>query len=372
MVENLEPHVTAIGVQQHPDVAWKGRVPVVPIGVPGIRRRHQLAERLGLGKVAAPRRNRALERLRGLVDSETVDRVLVHYLTLAIRTEPVWAATKKRLFIYCHGYDVTWDLRDHEAPHRPAYRPSYVEAARRLSKTATFIANSQTTARRLESIGIPDDRVAVNYPGVPVPDTFPERPPRTEKLTVLFLGRLVDCKGPDRVISAFDLACRKGFKGRLQIAGDGPLRDRCRDLCEKSEYRPRIELLGAVDRESGRRLRHTADIFTAHSMRGPLTNQKEAYGVTFVEAMAQGLPIVSGRSGSLPELIDDGRDGILVTPDDIESHADALLRLEAAPEMRRRLGKAAWRKAGELYSQERERRRLPEILGLGVIDPAES
>jgi glycosyltransferase involved in cell wall biosynthesis len=366
MVESLEPHVTTIGVQEPSDTTRKGRIPVVPIGVPLARQRHQLAERLGLGRIATLHRSRALERLRRLVDSDAVDRVLVHYLTLAVRTEPVWAATERSLFIYCHGYDATWDLRDHAAPHRAAYAPSYVEAALRLSKRATFIANSHTTARRLTSIGIPDNRVAVNYLGVPVPDTFPERPPRTGGLTVLYLGRLVDCKGPDRVIHAFDLACRRGFKGRLRIAGDGPMRDRCRELREASEYRQSIELLGAVDREKSRRLRRSADIFTAHSLRGPLTNQEEAYGVTFVEAMAQGLPVVSGCSGSLPELIHDGRDGILVKPDDIESHAETLLRLAAAPELRRRLGEAAWRKAGELFSRERERERLLEILGLGT------
>jgi len=127
-------------------------------------------------------------------------------------------------------------------------------------------------------------------------------------------------------------------------------------------------MLGAVDAETGERLRAEADIFTAHSCHGPLTLHEEAFGVSFVEAMAAALPVVSGRSGSLPELIDDGRDGFLVEPGDVEAHADAFLRLASDPGLRQSLGEAGWRKAKERFSCERERAQLRAILGLDGDD----
>lgn len=365
MIEVLEPHVTLIGAARTPDARWRERVPVVSINVPRERLRDRLVGRLGLGWLAGRDRSRELERLRAIVESDRVDRVLVHYLTLALRAEPVWHATDVPLFVHCHGYDVTWDLRHHRYPHRPAYDSTYIEAAHRLSRRAIFIANSRTTARRLTDIGIPASRVAVKYMGVPVPENFPERAPRTTGLTVLYLGRLVDCKGPDKVIRAFDTACARGLDGTLMMAGDGPLRSRCERERARSVFRERIQMLGAVDPATGQRLRREADIFTAHSLRGPVTNQEEAFGVTFAEAMADGLPVVSGRSGSLPELIEHRRDGILVDPGDVPGHADVLVELSRSPELRRRLGEAAWRKAGDLYSQQRERQRLLDILDIG-------
>ncbi|MCH8923254.1 MAG: glycosyltransferase, partial [Planctomycetes bacterium] len=71
---------------------------------------------------------------------------------------------------------------------------------------------------------------------------------------------------------------------------------------------------------TGERLRAEADIFTAHNCTGPITRQEEAFGVSIVEAMAAGLPVVSGRSGSLPEIVEDRVDGILVEPGDREAH----------------------------------------------------
>jgi glycosyltransferase involved in cell wall biosynthesis len=156
--------------------------------------------------------------------------------------------------------------------------------------------------------------------------------------------------------------------GQLVIAGDGPLRTMCELLRARSSFRERIALLGAVDAPTGERLRTEADIFTAHNCRGPLSHQEEAFGVSVVEAMAAGLPVVSGRSGSLPELIEHGREGLLVEPGDVEGHADAFLRLASDPGLRQSMGEAGWRRAKERFSCERERGQLRAILGLDGRD----
>jgi glycosyltransferase involved in cell wall biosynthesis len=72
---------------------------------------------------------------------------------------------------------------------------------------------------------------------------------------------------------------------------------------------------------------------------------REPYGTVWGEAMAFGLPVVGCRAGNLPYLADDGREGLLVPPGDIDGLARALELLAMDPPLRERLGGAARRRA---------------------------
>jgi glycosyltransferase involved in cell wall biosynthesis len=210
-------------------------------------------------------------------------------------------------------------------------------------------------------MGIPADRLVVKYCGVEVPDAPMQRPSGSE-ITILHLGRLIDCKSPDRTIQAFELASDRGLQGKLIIAGDGPLRVTCELLRARSKWKDRIEILGAVSGEQGASLLRSADILTLHSIRGELTGQIEAFGVALVEAMAATLPVASCRIGGIPEVVVDGETGILVEPGDVEAQAEALLQLANNPSLRYEMGKAGWRRAKELFTVEAEQEALLAVL----------
>ena len=114
--------------------------------------------------------------------------------------------------------------------------------------------------------------------------------------------------------------------------------------------------------EYGEALRQKADIFTAHNCTGPITGQEEAFGVSIVEAMAGGLPIVNALNGSIPELVEDGKEAILFDPGDIEAHAAALVSLGSDPNRRQVMGIRGWQRARNHFSIQSETRRLCEIL----------
>ena len=200
-----------------------------------------------------------------------VDLVLVHYVTTANRFTSVWRELGRPVFVCCHGYDVTWDLREQTGAFRPVHRADYREQVRRLGRTVQFIANSHHTAQRLLEIDVPAERIHVNYLGVDVPPQPRREVKRSGPLNILYLGRLIDCKAPDLVIQAFDRACARGLDATLDIAGDGPLRLTCELLRARSRFKERIRMHGAVDAATGRRLREMADMFTAHSCRGPIS-----------------------------------------------------------------------------------------------------
>jgi glycosyltransferase involved in cell wall biosynthesis len=73
----------------------------------------------------------------------------------------------------------------------------------------------------------------------------------------------------------------------------------------------------------------------------------ETFGNVTTEAMAAGVPVVAARATGAVDLIDDGVTGFLVEPLDVSGYADAIQRIVEAPELKRRLGLAGHRKAGE-------------------------
>jgi len=363
MIEALEPHIVAIACPAPSERAWRNRIPAIALrdSPPNLLRR--IGHSVGIPLWLKPRRT-AADVLRHALADPAVTTVLIHYLEDALKFEEVWAQTNQQLFVHCHGYDVTWDWRTHQKPATPYFPPDYLPRVRRLSQRATIIANSHSTAQRLLAGGVPPDRIAVKYFGVPAPAAPFVRPLRTKEIEILYLGRLTDFKGPDLVIRAFELACARGLEATLTMAGDDDLRMTCELLQRRSPVASRIRLLGPVTAEQGDELRARADIFTAHNCFGPLSHQEEAFGVSIVEAMAAAIPVITGRSGSVEEIIVNDVTGILVEPGDVAAHAEAFLRLANNPDLRRQMGEAGWRRVREHFTMEKERANLLQILGL--------
>lgn len=363
MLESLGDDVSVLVTETDPGATHSGNCEVVVVREGLSSWWWRACHRLGL-EPGIRKSGKAITTVARAMASNEVDVVLMHYLTQGIKYDRVWPQIEKPVFIHCHGFDVTWDLRSHHPPHEPEHASNYLDRVRALPDHVHLITNSKVTTQRLLDVGFPENRIHLKYLGVPVPSSPPPIRVRPRGVTILYLSRLVDCKGPEVVVRAFDLARQRGLRGRLIIAGDGPMRYECERARAEAQHGESIELLGAVDAATGSSLRDVADIFTAHNRRGPLTGQEEAFGVAFVEAMAAGLPIVSGRNGSLPELVDDGVHGILIEPNDVESHAQAFLRLATDADLRAEMGRKAWQRARDRFSTGLELRRLRRILGL--------
>lgn len=124
----------------------------------------------------------------------------------------------------------------------------------------------------------------------------------------------------------------------------------------------RIKLLGSVSKRKGDALRRQADIFPDHNQTGPVTGQTEAFGVSIIEAMSEGLPVVTGKFGGITDMIEHEKNGILFEPGYTTAHARALLELSHLQEKREHLGRAAWEKARQQFSVELETSGLYSII----------
>lgn len=353
MIEMLEASTVAIATFAPKESKWRGRIPAVDL-LPGLSRP---ATKLRLTSLVSGLGNRCL------LDTLTkykVDAVFCHYANCALNFQKVWDTTSIPLFVHCHGFDVTWNYRLPHFPYVRIFGERYKERVVRLAERAIMIANSKFTKKRLEAAGVPSDRIFVKYIGVPVAPECPRIKPETN-LQILYLGRFIDCKGPDLTIRSFDAACKRGLQGELTMAGSGAALKQCMRLAGQSEFASRIHFPGVVNEQQGAFLREQASIFTAHNRIGPLTGQEEAYGVSVVEAMAAGLPVVTGISGGVCETVVDGETGILFEPGDVDAHARALLGLGSDFDLRKRMGTAGWQRAREHFSLEREGTQLQAI-----------
>ncbi len=294
------------------------------------------------------------DKFRKLLDKIDVDVILFEFGQTAQALFTPELASRYRVFIHVHGFDTYANMMP----------PHYQEFLVGISRSVQLICGGQQTYRNLTAWGIDSQSLIIKPYGVEIPAQPLTREKRTEGLTILHLGRLIDCKGPDKTIQAFDLACDQGFKGRLVMAGDGPYREKCEQLRLKSKWRDSIELLGVVSPEQGEQLRLQADLFTLHSCEGEKTGQIEAFGIAVVEAMASALPVIGCRIGGILENVVDGETGILVEPGDIEAQAQAFLTLARNPELRSSMGQAGWVRARDNYSYEREKQALVQLATL--------
>jgi glycosyltransferase involved in cell wall biosynthesis len=117
------------------------------------------------------------------------------------------------------------------------------------------------------------------------------------------------------------------------IVGEGPERAALEALARDLGVGDRLALPGAVGQDEIGSWFASADIFCLPSL-------AEGLPVVLMEAMASGLPVVAPRLMGIPELVEDGVSGTLVTPGRVDELADALAGQLADPDRRRRMGAA--------------------------------
>jgi D-inositol-3-phosphate glycosyltransferase len=148
---------------------------------------------------------------------------------------------------------------------------------------------------------------------------------------LLWVGRLQPWKGVDVALRAL----REIPQAYLMIVGDGETRADLERLAQELGLAERVRFLGALPRERLPSIYAAADLLLATSF------ASETFGIGLVEAQACGLPVVASRFGGFPEVIDEGRTGLLVPPRDPAALAAAVRSLIDDPERRRAMADAA-------------------------------
>lgn len=208
-------------------------------------------------------------------------------------------------------------------------------------------------------------RLTVLHCGTDVEAFAPSR--RTEAETgtrpfrILCVAGLFEVKGHRYLVEACRLLRQRGVAFECRMIGDGPLRNQVAEHIRAAGLEGDVLLLGPRPRGEVREAMLDADVCVLPSV---LTRRgdREGIPVALMEAMASGRPVVSSRQAGIPELVEDGVEGLLCRPGDAVALADALERLAGDPELRRRLGAAGRRKVVREFDLRRNAARLAELL----------
>jgi len=197
------------------------------------------------------------------------------------------------------------------------------------------------------------ERVEVVYDGVAVPPlpSQSEREAGRRLWTsdpraplVGCVGYLLPEKGQEALVRAMPLILEGQPDCRLVLAGDGPCRSRLERLAGELKVTRSVCFAGHVEDVST--VYRALDVFLFPSLEEPL-------GSSLLAAMAQALPAVGVARGAVPEIIHDGRDGLLVAASEPNRIAAATLRLLNDPALARALGAAARETIVERFSADR-------------------
>lgn len=153
------------------------------------------------------------------------------------------------------------------------------------------------------------------------------------------------------LVEAFALASR-GSQARLTLIGDGPGQAAAREKARELGIAARVRFLG--ERDALPELLADADLFL-------LASREESFGLSALEAMSCGVPVLATRVGGLPEVVEHGRTGLLAPADEIATYAHNLAELLGDPQRCAAMGAAARAVAVEKFEQDHIVRRYEDL-----------
>jgi len=184
-----------------------------------------------------------------------------------------------------------------------------------LSMADAVIADSQYLKERLVNrVGVAEEKIHVIYCGVDVENIRPRAKGqglRGNKRTILFLGRFIERKRPDFAIEVFAKLHQKHPETRLVMIGEGPLRRQLQLQAISCKLQDFVEFPGPLFGEEKLKRYHQADLFLFPS-------EKEGFVLVVLEAMAAGLPLLVPRALGFGEAVEDGGNGLLAEPTNVD------------------------------------------------------
>lgn len=166
------------------------------------------------------------------------------------------------------------------------------------------------------------------------------------------VGRLVPVKGHKYLFSAFKQLLEKGCNVTLLVLGNGPLEKEFRTVVRDMDIAEHVFLLGFVENP----LDYVVDfdVFVMPSL-------NEGIPLALLEAMGLGVPVIASGVGGIPEVIDDGRTGLLVEPKSVDELYSSCLRLYEDPDLQKEL---AGRARAHIKNEFSARKTMQETLHL--------
>lgn len=231
-----------------------------------------------------------------------------------------------------------------------------------LARQAKFIVTETDYARRWmeERYPFARGRVFRVFNGIDPAGFFPLQPPGPVP-RIVSVGRYVEKKGFDILIDACAVLHDRGVEFSCDIIGGGPLQKVLERLVSDRGIENYVRILGPRPQDEVRRALAESQVF-ALACQPDEEGGSDNLPTVIAEAMFTGIPCISTNIAGVPEMIDNGVNGLLIPPRNASALADGLERLLVDRELADRLAQAGLVTAREKFSIEKSVRGLRELL----------
>ncbi len=261
--------------------------------------------------------------LAKLLERRHADVLHVYFGHTGVHLLPFLQHWPRASVVSFHGMDV--QTRAHD--------PSYEHKLRDLLKATTFVlARSHSLQQRLLDLGCPPEKLRLNRTGIPMAQ-FPlvsRSAPPNGAWRLVQACRLIEKKGLDDALRAFASLRQTYPAATFTIAGEGPLLEPLKKLCEELGIQEAVTFAGFLRGSALCQLYHQSHLFI-HPSRITEDQNQEGIPNSMLEAMATGLPVVATQHGGIPEAVRHGVTGLLNAERDVPALRDSLHRLTTEP-----------------------------------------
>jgi len=225
----------------------------------------------------------------------------------------------------------------------------------KLARSAFGVTCTALGASHLRGLSIDPSRLDLVYHGLDLSRFPPPPPPRpardgsAEPVTIVSVGRLVEKKGYDLLLDAF-AGLPPQLNWRFVHIGGGDLSAKLKEQAEKLGLSERIEWRGSRNQSEVIEALREADFFVLPS-RIASDGDRDGLPNVLMEAASQELPVLSTSVSSIPEFIEDGKQGLLVAPE-VDALKTGIARMIAEPEARTRYATAARKRLVESFGMD--------------------
>ena len=206
---------------------------------------------------------------------------------------------------------------------------------------AVIVLNNEQVTFLEERLQVPRDRVHLMPNGIDMTRFSPPAPGKRSAMHVVCVASLTPVKDHPTLLKAWALVHSQVPEARLTLVGDGELRSRLEEQARGLGLGESVEFAGL--RSDVMPYLERAGIFVLSSLR-------EAMPLALLEAMATGMAAIATDVGGIPEMIEDGFNGRLVRPGDVDTLAHRLIQMLKDPTRQTRLGAAARETVVRRYS----------------------
>jgi glycosyltransferase involved in cell wall biosynthesis len=213
------------------------------------------------------------------------------------------------------------------------------------SSVGAYICISRFVGNEIQALGIHPDKIRVVYNGVSV---APEQDaPSRSVPTVGIVGQIGEWKGHEVLLGAIGILHEKGVSFHCMVFGDG-------DRAYIDSLKSKAKALGLEEAISWRGYQSDADaIYREIDICVVPSQFAEPFGLVAVEAGLRAIPVIASRRGGLPEIIDDGHTGFLVTADNVSELAMRLEALLRDSSLRSSLGRQARQRVLQFFTTDK-------------------